>query len=428
MKAKSLDDLERIAVGALAPSNALPFNVYLYLETNDRIVHMIRKNDFLSAEMIALYTSRGIKDLWISKEERPAFDLFVAENERKSKEGAGIESPDAANAASSSNEEAEKRIPGESEEERAKREAAKREAQRAAANQRSKSDNQAVERTTPSAQAAEAQAKAEPRSKEEEAFEAEARKSLGGSPAVEARRALKETFNSEEDALKPEHAERTQDIIENAVKIALPNLHELVQNVFGFQNTFLGSTHGVRVSLYATLLGLAFDRTDLKSVSTLAIAALFHDVGFAIDTGKDHVGASVHCLSEVVHHIPRDIVDIIRAHHELFDGTGYPARLSAFEIHPMAQILLMADILDEFVTGKRDGIERGFSDAFEEFMKLEPNPAQPRRFHPEFFRRVMKYVRETDLNAAMQTAVSVVSEAATSLVKKPDAAEPSEKE
>lgn len=417
MKAKSLDDLECIATNALAASDSLPFDLYLYLESNHRIVHLIRKGDRLSKEMLEQYISRGVHRLYISKEDHTQYEElalsagiqpeFVAKDDLKAakeadKNSDSVDSVDPVDP--SSQKERTTLKPGKSNSSQTAEKNAKRQPSTQAESGGMNSPEMPENFDTAS----------------EELFQDKAGTAMGGSPPEEARRILKEAFNSNEKTLNPEDVDSTRELIEEAVKVALPHLQEIVENVFGIHSHFIESAHGVRVSLYATLLCLAFDRSDLRSISTLAIAALFHDIGFAYESGEEHVKASTLILAQTVRHIPRNIIDIVKSHHELYDGSGYPDHLSAFEIHPMAQILLMADTLDEWITGKRDGKPMTFSQAFDAFANLEPDPSYPKLFHPEFYRRAVKYVRETDLTEAMAEAAAIVGQAAESLTQKSD--------
>jgi putative nucleotidyltransferase with HDIG domain len=92
----------------------------------------------------------------------------------------------------------------------------------------------------------------------------------------------------------------------------------------------------------------------------LVLAALLHDAGKAALptriadadpatlTGDDrafyesHVAETVKLLSQTG--LPAKVIDIVRQHHELRDGSGFPVRLSGTAILPEAQILAVADV------------------------------------------------------------------------------------
>ena len=124
--------------------------------------------------------------------------------------------------------------------------------------------------------------------------------------------------------------------------------------------------HGERVAFYAKKLLAYFDHSE-KDASVLEFASILHDIGkVVIDSAvlkkigplssmdrlllKDHpvIGA------EVINHIEflKPAADIIRHHHEHFDGTGYPDGLSGEEIPFLARILSVADSFDAMISDR----------------------------------------------------------------------------
>ena len=124
--------------------------------------------------------------------------------------------------------------------------------------------------------------------------------------------------------------------------------------------------HSDRVSQYAVLLGkyLNLPETDLKN---LQIGGLFHDIGkigvpdniLLKETKltddeyseiKNHPTIGAHILSTAT--IFKEIIPIVKHHHEKFDGTGYPSRLAGNDIPYLARITAVADTFDA-MTSKR---------------------------------------------------------------------------
>lgn len=124
--------------------------------------------------------------------------------------------------------------------------------------------------------------------------------------------------------------------------------------------------HSDRVSEYSALIGqkLGLSEEDIK---TLRIGGLFHDIGkIGIPDSillkeakltddeysqiKNHpsIGAHILCNAEVF----KDIIPIVKHHHEKFDGTGYPSRLKGEDIPYFARIAAVADTFDA-MTSKR---------------------------------------------------------------------------
>lgn len=124
--------------------------------------------------------------------------------------------------------------------------------------------------------------------------------------------------------------------------------------------------HSDRVSEYSVLIGqkLGLSEEDIK---TLRVGGLFHDIGkIGIPDSillkeakltddeysqiKNHpsIGAHILCNAEVF----KDIIPIVKHHHEKFDGTGYPSRLKGEDIPYFARIAAVADTFDA-MTSKR---------------------------------------------------------------------------
>jgi putative nucleotidyltransferase with HDIG domain len=124
--------------------------------------------------------------------------------------------------------------------------------------------------------------------------------------------------------------------------------------------------HCVRVADVACALA-ARAGFDSKALFWFRIGALLHDVGKLIvpmevlnKTGpldedewrimKRHPEAGVELLADI--DFPWDIKAMVRNHHERWDGTGYPDRLSGESIPLSARILCIADVYDALTTSR----------------------------------------------------------------------------
>ena len=124
--------------------------------------------------------------------------------------------------------------------------------------------------------------------------------------------------------------------------------------------------HSERVSAYAVLLGQKLDLSD-ENIEKLKIGGLFHDIGkIGIPDSillkeskltdeeyskiKEHpvIGFNILKNAEMF----KNILDIIKYHHERFDGNGYPERLSGNNIPYLARITSVVDSFDA-MTSKR---------------------------------------------------------------------------
>ena len=124
--------------------------------------------------------------------------------------------------------------------------------------------------------------------------------------------------------------------------------------------------HSDRVSEYSVLLGEKLGLSD-NDIKTLRVGGLFHDIRkIGIPDSillkeskltddeyseiKNHpaIGAHILCDAEVF----KDIIPIVKHHHERYDGRGYPGQLKGEDIPYFARIAAVADAFDA-MTSKR---------------------------------------------------------------------------
>ena len=124
--------------------------------------------------------------------------------------------------------------------------------------------------------------------------------------------------------------------------------------------------HSARVAQLATEVGkkLALDKEELKE---LELACLLHDIGkihvpdavlnkqeklnrdeYMEITKHPVQGSQILELAPSLHRY----IPAVRHHHERYDGTGYPDRLSGDEVPMQAQILALADTYDAMTTSR----------------------------------------------------------------------------
>lgn len=118
--------------------------------------------------------------------------------------------------------------------------------------------------------------------------------------------------------------------------------------------------HNYRVTLYSVRLGEKLG-ISAAAMQGLIKGAFLHDVGkIAIsdtillkpgkltpeefEIMKTHVGHGVDIVSGFAW--LKDAEDVVRGHHEKFDGNGYPCRLAGEEIPCNARIFALADVFD----------------------------------------------------------------------------------
>ncbi len=127
------------------------------------------------------------------------------------------------------------------------------------------------------------------------------------------------------------------------------------------------SGHSQRVSKYARIIARAVGLPS-RQIDRIAIAALLHDVGKIHEifepilkkpgklSPEERAIMELHPLKSVelaakVSEL-EDVIPAIRHHHENWDGTGYPDRLSGDAIPLGARIIMFADTIDAMTTDR----------------------------------------------------------------------------
>jgi hypothetical protein len=127
------------------------------------------------------------------------------------------------------------------------------------------------------------------------------------------------------------------------------------------------SGHSQRVARYARLIAQLSGLGE-RAIDRAATAALLHDVGkiheeFAVIlrkpgrlTDEEFAVMKTHPVrsAELVSRVSQftDIVSSVRAHHEAWDGTGYPDQLVGESIPLAARIIAFADTIDAMTTSR----------------------------------------------------------------------------
>jgi HD-GYP domain-containing protein (c-di-GMP phosphodiesterase class II) len=117
--------------------------------------------------------------------------------------------------------------------------------------------------------------------------------------------------------------------------------------------------HGLRTARLARSLGLELRMTRAEQ-DRLEASAQLHDIGklFVSREILDKPGPPTESewvelrrhprigFELVRRHVPSEVARVVLTHHERYDGTGYPSRLSTSDIPIEARVLQVADAFD----------------------------------------------------------------------------------
>ena len=183
---------------------------------------------------------------------------------------------------------------------------------------------------------------------------------------------------------------KAKEIVEKKVK-------DYEQHIFSFVNIIekrdsYTAGHTQRVAKYSVLIAKEMGFCDEK-VDDLYRACMLHDIGkistpdsillkpgklndLEYEIIKEHVVVSYELLNSV--DIYKGIAEIVRHHHEHYDGSGYPQGLKGDHIPMLSQIMTVADAFDAMTTNRIYKARKSVQTAIKEL-----NDLASKQFHAE---------------------------------------------
>ena len=181
-------------------------------------------------------------------------------------------------------------------------------------------------------------------------------------------------------------------------------------------NDAITGNHVRRVATYALILGEAagFDERTLRSIERVA---LFHDIGKLDEALTDifhdpfkltpeerravmtHPQRGAEVLAPLSKFYP-DLGKGVAAHHERWDGTGYPRGLKGKRIPLTARVVTIADSFDAITHRRRYSHARSFSEAVKAITEGRGTQFDPELvdlfLSPGVLRRIEKAMRQAN--------------------------------
>lgn len=156
--------------------------------------------------------------------------------------------------------------------------------------------------------------------------------------------------------------------------------------------------HPLHVASLTVMLTVGLGFHDHRTLIEVGLAALLHDVGLTqlpmSVIGDAHRFRELGTVSRALLKLhPQGSVDLLRSrgiqvsklmesmisqHHEEFNGQGYPLGLVGSAVHPLAQVLFVADELDSLLAETEPGLPidervRGLFSRFQSEQSIEPS-------------------------------------------------------
>ncbi|MFT7004035.1 MAG: two-component system sensor histidine kinase TtrS [Sulfurimonas sp.] len=169
--------------------------------------------------------------------------------------------------------------------------------------------------------------------------------------------------------------------------------------------------HTIRVAHYCGLIARHMN-IKIEDIHKLEKAAILHDIGKVVtpdsillkpgklsaleyDLIKQHATSGYKMLSKIAMY--QDLADIIRHHHEHYDGSGYPDALKGNEISMLTHIMIVADAFDAMTT---DRIYKGRKTVDEALLEIKS--LSKIHFHPDVVNSALEVLRETEIHNTSQ--------------------------
>lgn len=173
------------------------------------------------------------------------------------------------------------------------------------------------------------------------------------------------------------------------------------------RDTYTGG-HSERVAKYCKLIAkeMGYDKEKCKLIYR---AGVLHDIGkiatpdaILLKPGKlndleykiiqEHVLMSRKVLAKIPMY--KEFIDIIIAHHEHYDGSGYPNGLKGDEIPELARIMVIADAFDAMTTSRIYKARKSIGSAIQELKELSGI-----HFHPSVVKSAVKVLSQVDISS-----------------------------
>lgn len=172
-------------------------------------------------------------------------------------------------------------------------------------------------------------------------------------------------------------------------------------------------SHSTAVSTLSCLFAMGLGFVDDEALTDVALGALLHDVGvirmdprllIIPETSynqaeraefEQHVTVGLDIIQKNYIELTDVVQTVIEQHHERFDGKGFPNSLGGIALNELAQVVAIADHVDDLMTGRFDGTKRSPADSLAELAIIrDKSTPEEQPFHPEILASVIQHIEK----------------------------------
>lgn len=369
LRSKEIKDYFEVEFSKIRKDLPLPFEVYLYFSHNRHIMLWIKREESPSPAFIEKYTQRGIRFIWIHKDDRSLYEQYLRDNGEEPEKIEAVETPE---------------------------------------------EPQIEPKTLEGAMVSEVLRAEEIPEEEKKEVVAELAKSI-----------LNEAVSAKTPEEQKQKDQRAADVVKDILDQTLAQ-DPVTDQIWNLATLDSELKHSVNVATYTVLFALAFGRIDPDLMADLARSGLLHDVGLSqlprlvsqeiwqkmndthLGHYSAHVNTGVFLTQKYLPDVAKRVTDIIAQHHEKFNGSGYPNKISGFDFDDVAQLLGIADRLSSISQGRWDGKAYTMKLAFQILERSEEINNFPEYFNPELFKQIQQWISSSEAKEAGQSAAEVV--------------------
>lgn len=204
----------------------------------------------------------------------------------------------------------------------------------------------------------------------------------------------------QKDAVRKLELERTANYEETIFSMV---------NMIEHRDTYTAG-HTSRVARYSVMIAkeMGFEEKEIRKLQK---AAVLHDIGkiatpdsvllkpgklsdIDYDLIKIHANAGYEMLSKI--NMYQELAEIIRHHHERYDGNGYPDHIKGDQIPLLSSIMTVADAFDAMTTNRIYKSRKEIDEAITELKSLAGS-----QFHPDVVNAAVNVLQDVKIPATI---------------------------